>query len=252
MKRALMMLCNTLGTGALLSMMQGTILILLGAILARWTLHWLEATGDLTAWQDRITAQINDAHRLMSPFVRPDAMDILIERGNENVTPETGMRAEIARPNLATLVFDPYNENFSQTLKSGLVKRQMVNTAHRAMRAAGPGYGFTLGGAMVSEGLAAQFVRLVFDSQPEPWDQALSDDVLGAMWPDQRTLMTTKFDHGEWFSGTGDKPRWLGHTIGTKIVENWLLSGVELTPERLINVPAPKVLNAVQMQAMVS
>jgi uncharacterized protein YjaZ len=120
------------------------------------------------------------------------------------------------------------------------------------MRAAGPGYGFTLGGAMVSEGLAAQFVRLVFNSKAEPWDNAISDEVLGTMWPDQRALMTTKFDHGEWFNGASDKPKWLGYTLGTKIVENWLLSGVELTPERLISVPAPKVLNAVAVQAMVS
>ena len=210
--------------------------------MAHWTLHWLDATGDLSAWRDRITAQINDAYRVMAPFVQPTSMDILIERGNETVTPETGMRTDIARPNLATLVFDPYNENFSATLKSGLIKRQMVNTSHRAMRAAGPGYGFTLGGAMVSEGLAAQFVRLVFDSAPEPWDAAISDDVLNKVWPDQRTMMTTKFDHGEWFSGAGDKPKWLGYTLGTKIVENWLLSGVELTPSRLINVPAPKGL----------
>lgn len=223
-----------------------------GASLAHWTLHWLDATGDLSAWRDRITLQINDAYRAMKPYVKPTSMDILIERGNETVTPETGMRTEIARPNLATFVFDPYNENFSETLKSGLISRQMVNTSHRAMRAAGPGYGFTLGGAMVSEGLAAQFVRLVCDSQAEAWDCVLSDDELGAYWPDQRTLMNTKFDHGEWFSGAGDKPKWLGHTIGTKIVENWLLSGVALSPERLISVPAPKVLNAVPPQAMVS
>lgn len=223
-----------------------------GASLAHWTLHWLDATGDLSAWRDRITAQINDAHRMMRPFVTPTSMDILIERGNETVTLETGMRTEIARSNLATFVFDPYNENFSETLKSGLISRQMVNTSHRAMRAAGPGYGFTLGGAMVSEGLAAQFVRLVCDSKAEPWDDVLPDEDLGAHWPDQRTLMNTKFDHGEWFSGAGDKPKWLGYTIGTKIVENWLLSGADLTPDRLISVPAPKVLNAVPAQAMVS
>lgn len=220
--------------------------------MAHWTLHWLDATGDLSAWRDRITAQINDAYRMMAPFVTPASMDILIERGNENVTPETGMRTEITRPNLATLVFDPYNDHFAETLKNGLIPRQMINTSHRAMRAAGPGYGFTLGGAMVSEGLAAQFVRLVCDSPLEPWDTALSDDVLATMWPDQRTLMNTKFDHAEWFSGAGDKPRWLGYTVGAKIVENWLLSGADLSPERLINVPAPKVLNAVPVQAMVS
>ena len=220
--------------------------------MSNWTLHWLDATGDLSAWKDRITGQINDAYHAMSPFVRPSQMDVLIERGNETVVPETGMSANVTRPNLATLIFDPYNENFTDTLTAGLVQRQMVNTAHRAMRAAGPGYGFTLGGAMVSEGLAGQFVRLVFDSPLEPWDCAFDDSQLSVHWPDQRAMMSPKFDHGEWFSGTGNRPRWLGYTMGTRIVENWLLSGADLSPERLISVPAPKVLNAVAVQALVS
>ena len=216
--------------------------------MTNWTLHWLDATGDLSAWKDRITGQINTAYSQMAPYLRPAQLDILVERGNETVRPETGMRAVVTRPNLATLIFDPYNDNFADTLTTGLVQRQMVNTAHQAMRAAGPGYGFTLGGAMVSEGLAAQFVRLVFDSPREPWDCAYTDAELEPHWPDYRALMSPKFDHGEWFSGAGLKPRWIGYTMGSRIVENWLVSGVDLSPERLVNVPAPKVLQAIAPQ----
>ncbi|MDG1236701.1 MAG: DUF2268 domain-containing putative Zn-dependent protease [Amylibacter sp.] len=217
-----------------------------------WKLHWLEATGDLSEWYDSITEQVDEAYIAMKSFVQPTSMDILIEKGNGNVTPETGMRTDVIRPNLAKLVFDNYNENFSKTLTSSLIKRQMINTSHRAMRAAGPGYGFTLGGTMVSEGLAAQFVRLVCNSSPEPWDRAVSDKILSNMWPDQSSMMDTKFDHSEWFNGTGSKPRWLGYTIGSKIVETWLQSTVNITPDRLISVPAPKVLNTVSTQAIIS
>ncbi len=212
----------------------------------------MEATGDLSEWYDFITEQVEDAYIAMKSFVQPTSMDILIEKGNGNVTPETGMRTDVIRPNLAKLVFDNYNENFSKTLTSSLIKRQMINTSHRAMRAAGPGYGFTLGGAMVSEGLAAQFVRLVCNSSPEPWDRAVSDKILSNMWPDQSSMMDTKFDHSEWFNGTGSKPRWLGYTIGSKIVETWLLSTENITLDRLISVPAPKVLNTVSTQAIIS
>jgi hypothetical protein len=221
------------------------------AKLSLWKLHWLEATGDLSEWYDRITEQVDEAYIAMMSFVQPTSMDILIEKGSGNVTPETGMRADVIRPNLAKLVFDNCNENFSKTLASCLIKRQMINTSHRAMRAAGPGYGFTLGGAMVSEGLAAHFVRLVCNSSPEPWDKAVSDRTLNNMWPDQSGMMNTKFDHSEWFSGTGSKPRWLGYTIGSKIVETWLLSAANITPERLINVPAPKVLNTLSTKPII-
>jgi hypothetical protein len=84
--------------------------------LSLWKLHWLEATGDLSEWYDCITEQVEDAYIAMKSFVQPTSMDILIEKGNGNVTPETGMRTDVIRPNLAKLVFDNYNENFSKTL----------------------------------------------------------------------------------------------------------------------------------------
>lgn len=214
-----------------------------------WKLHWLDATGDLSPWQDRITAEVEAACVAMAPFVTLPKLDVLVERGADSVRPDIGMSAHVPRPNLATLIFDPYHENFRTMMGSGLIRRQMVNTAHRALRAAGPGYGFTLSGALVSEGLAAQFTRLVCTSPPEPWEQA-SDAILAAHWPDARGMMTTKFDFSEWFLGNGNKPFGLGYALGARIVEHWMLSGVALDAERLISVPTPKVLAASPQRAL--
>ena len=217
-----------------------------------WKLHWLDAAGNLGAWQARIAEQVENAYAALSPFVQPEPMDILIERRAEGVTPETGLRAYVSRPTIVTLAVDPYNDNFEIALTSGCVQRQIVRTAHLAMRAAGPGYGFTLGGALVSEGLAGQFVRLVLASPPEIWETAVEDDELDSLWPQHRELMTPKYDHSAWFSGTGDKPRWLGYALGCKIVEHWLVSGARITPKRMIDIPAPKVLTVAMVHSLVS
>lgn len=214
-----------------------------------WKLHWLDATGDLSPWRDRITSEVEAACAAMAPFVSVPRLDVLVERGEDSVRPDIGMSAHVTRPNLATLIFDPYNDRFRETINSGLIRRQMVNTAHRALRAAGPGYGFTLGGALVSEGLAAQFTRLVCNTPAEPWERA-STAILSAHWPDQRTMMSTKFDFSEWFLGNGGKPFGLGYALGARIVEYWMLSGVALDANRLISVPTPKVLSATPLRAL--
>ena len=216
--------------------------------MGKWKLHWLDATGDLSPWRDRITAEVQAGHAAMAPFVVPPRLDILMERDEEATRRDTGMGASVARPNLLVLSFDPYNGDFNNALGGGVLRRQVVNAVHRAVRAAGPGYGFTLGGALVSEGLAAQFVRLVFGTSPEPWEVA-EEATLAAHWPDQRTLMTTKYDAAEWFGGAGDKPFGYGYALGCRMVGHWLTSGVALNAERLINVPTPKVLAAAPMQA---
>ncbi len=207
-----------------------------------WTIHWLTAAGDLTEWERRINTQIEAAHTALSRFIELSPLDILIERSSEGVIPELGMRARAERSNLITLLLDPYSDNFDSALARAQVTRQLVRATHLAQRLAGPGYGFTLGGAMISEGLAGQFTRLVLGSAPEPMDVAVHD--LEKYWPAQRELMTPKYDHGLWFEGTGDKPRWLGHTLGFKLVENWLTSGAQITPHRMIDIPAPKVMSA--------
>ncbi|MEM7438071.1 MAG: DUF2268 domain-containing putative Zn-dependent protease [Pseudomonadota bacterium] len=217
--------------------------------MATWKLHWLDATGDLSPWQQRITADLETAQKTMRKYVRLPALDILVERGDEAVRKDIGLGAHVTRPNLVTLILDPYNEQFGDTLSTGLIQRQMVNCAHRALRAAGPGYGFTLGGALVSEGLAAQFTRLVFGGPLEHWE-TMSEHVLTAHWPDQRTMMSTKYDHSEWFHGNGNKPSGYGYALGARLAEYWLLSGVSLDPQRLINVPTPKVLGAAPVRAM--
>lgn len=207
-----------------------------------WTLHWLQAAGDLSQWQGAISAEIEAAHNTLTPFIELQPLDILVERSCEGVIPEIGMRARSNSRSLISLIVDPYNDNFEAALATGAVQRQVVRAAHLAMRLAGPGYGFTLGGALISEGLAGQFVRLVLASEPEPWDVAVKD--LNVWWPPQRLLMSPKYDHSAWFEGSGEQPRWLGYSLGFTLVEGWLTSGAQVTPSRMIDIPAPKVLTA--------
>lgn len=113
------------------------------------------------------------------------------------------------------------------------------------MRMAGPGYGWTLGEALVSEGLAGQFVSRLFNSPPEPWECAVTDEVLAANLPDNATLVGNGHDHRAWFFGVGGRyPRWLGYTLGYRIVGDWLETNVSIGGDIWITVPAHEVIEA--------
>ena len=90
----------------------------------------------------------------------------------------------------------------------------------------GPGYGTTLGEALVSEGLADNFSLDAYPKTPPiPWDEALQPNELhrlGAIARDNAAMTDTRAVHGRWFFGAGDVTRWAGYTIGASWVRDFL------------------------------
>lgn len=207
-----------------------------------WNLHWLQAAGDLDRIAQAARTELSSAHAALAPFLEPPDLDILIERSSEGVIAELGLAAVALTPNRISVLIDPDHDAIEKSLADGALQRRVVHSVHQALRQAGPGYGYTLGGALVSEGLAGLFVRLVLNSPPEPWETALSNEDLRIVWPTQRDLISHGYDHAAWFSGSANLPRWTGYTIARHLVEAWMVSGVDLSPHRLLDVPAPKVL----------
>jgi uncharacterized protein YjaZ len=71
--------------------------------------------------------------------------------------------------------------------------------------------------------LAGRFVGRLFGSPPEPWERTVDDEALRVNHPDLVALRSTTYNHATWFLGAeGLRPRWLGYTLGYKIVGKWL------------------------------
>jgi len=210
-----------------------------------WHVHWLEASGDLHPWRETIAADIAIARDAISGMLPLPTLDILVERGSDEPLPETGTTGFAYRPSLFSLTLDPDNPNFATALSNGDIRRTVVHEVHHCLRMAGPGYGATLGETLVSEGLAGQFVSHLFGTPPEPWESAVSDSVLAAHRPDPAMLAGTDHDHGAWFFGRGGRyPRWLGYTLGYRIVGDWLAAGPAPDGDTWVHVPADTVLAA--------
>lgn len=215
-----------------------------------WQLHWLETEGDLTAVRSQVLTEVAAARTAISHLIEPPRLDILVQCLPGRVIPEIGMVGHAFRKSLFALTLDPGNPNFSRCLVDGTLQRQIAHEVHHCLRMAGPGYGRTLGEALVTEGLAGQFVTRLFGTPPEPWERAVGRDTLAAHWPDAMVLASSDYDHAAWFFGTkdGQYPRWLGYTLGYELVGQWLSSTPGVDGPTLVNVPARTILAAAAIQ----
>lgn len=210
----------------------------------RWKLHWLEASGNLQDYQTEITRQTDAAWRILSAVMPPPRLDILVQCAPAAVIPETGTGGYAYSATLFGLTLDPTHPDLAQTLSSGSLMRTILHEVHHCLRMAGPGYGWTPGDALVSEGLAGQFVCWLLDSPPERWERAVEPQWLLDNPVRLAALNSRPYDHAAWFFGSGTCPRWYGYTLGYQLVAAWRDPLPALTPEKWLNVTAEEVIAA--------
>ena len=95
--------------------------------------------------------------------------DMLVKAG-ENVTPEKGHLEYAPEPGLIYVTLDPSHKSLRENADRSH-ERMLAHELHHSSRWDGPGYGDTLGAALVTEGLAGHFAQEAFGGQPEPWEK---------------------------------------------------------------------------------
>jgi hypothetical protein len=158
-----------------------------------WRLHWLEAEGDLQCWRSQVECEIGAARMAITGLISAPRLDILVQRIAGAVIPEIGIGGHTYRKSLFALTLDPDNQHFAASLAEGALRRMVAHEVHHCLRMAGPGYGRTLGEALVSEGLAGRFVARLFGNAPEPWERAVDENILSTNRPDAASLASTSF-----------------------------------------------------------
>lgn len=208
----------------------------------RWALHWLEASGSLDKFRDEVIGEFEAAYKTVSRLITPPRLDVLIQRLPGETIPEMGLMGRAYRSTMFCMTIDPDNPNWLPSLRNGALHRQIIHEVHHCLRMAGPGYGWTLGEALVSEGLAGQFVRHLLGSDPEPWENALNCADLLQAPADLKDLQAAYYNHSEWFFGSGAHPKWLGYALGYQMVGRWLASVGDIDAATWINVPAADIV----------
>jgi hypothetical protein len=135
------------------------------------------------------------------------------------------------------IFLDPEHPNLQQGIREALIPT-LAHEYHHALRERALAYGATLFDAMITEGLAEQFVTEVTGRRP-PWAGPRPPEWL-AHWRDRAAEVWCgrDYDHAAWFVGTTDAiPRGTGFEVGSSIVGEYLEAHPDAAPSTLYATP---------------
>lgn len=198
--------------------------------------HYItNAAGDLTKFIPLIDDSLKKAIPIIQKELKAEAIDIVFVSASSQTIPEYGIGGNSPGPNHIYISFDPDSDKIT---KRGL-EGSLLHEAHHCMRWRDPGYGETLGEAMISEGLACLYEEEHGSRVPIYARVSLSKQEIESA---EKEINSKKYNHAEWFFGTGKTARWFGYTRGYELCK--LYSNTKgLSAADLVHVPASEILS---------
>lgn len=175
-----------------------------------WHLHPLNARHGLTPILAEIRAATREAVARMADHADLPDFDLLIRPVPGGGIPKWGVSGYAPAPGVIEITQDP------DRFDADLFARTLVHEAHHLIRWDGPGYGKSLGEALVSEGLAGHFVLQVLGGAPDPWDATIPASGTARMAMNE--WARRDYDHARWFFGGGDLKNGTGYGLGHRLI----------------------------------
>lgn len=187
------------------------------------------------------TKAIKNIVRRLS-FTHP--IDVVFQVSPRTTIPELGIGGYTPDAHAVFISLDPSHKNFAAALRDEL-PRTLAHELHHAVRWANPGYGGTLGEALITEGLAAHFEIEVFGGKPNMWDIAVRGKLLQKLLSRaRRVLSSDTYNHNDWFFGNVKRsiPRWAGYAVGFELVKTSLRHHPKWTAGELVHTETKNIL----------
>jgi len=189
------------------------------------------------------------ALRRVEAILPGPAMDISVDVDPALVIPEVGVGGFTDHHTGAVRIALDSRPSMLLPAVRDWLPGSLAHEIHHSRRIlAGPGYGRTLGEAIVTEGLAVAFEREAFPWAPQsPWASAIDTPTQRRLWP----MALAAFDradiveHQHWFFGSQvDVPRWSGYTLGVELVNAYVRGHPGSAPSRLVTLAAKDIVSA--------
>lgn len=188
--------------------------------MAKMTLHFLNARGQLSSLEDWLFGSLNTGFVRASALLPLRDVDVVV-KVSKRVVPEKGHVGYAPEAGLIYVTVDPGHPALCLNADQSL-ERMLAHELHHCCRWDGPGYGNILGAAVISEGLAGHFAQEAFGGQPEPWECLPANALRPHVAKAQDEWANTGYGHDVWFFGAGALPRWLGYSLGYQVVAQYL------------------------------
>ena len=203
------------------------------------SIHYYVAnsTGKLNKLQGLIASSISEVVPIVEKELHANKIDIIFVSAATLVIPEYGIGGNSPGPNHIYVSFDPKSDKITQ---KGL-NETLLHEIHHSMRWRNPGYGETLGEAMVTEGLACLYEEQHSGKVPIFAKVSLKVDQTTKA---KKLLNSKTYDHSKWFYGSKVVDRWFGYSYGYKLCKNYSDKTGKKASE-LVNIPTQEILNSV-------
>ncbi|RJE79365.1 DUF2268 domain-containing putative Zn-dependent protease [Paracoccus sp. JM45] len=195
-----------------------------------WNLHFLNARHAVTRHMAEIRAAAKQAVALASEHADVPDFDLVIRALPNGGIPDWGVGGHAPSPGVIEVTVNP--DRYSDAY----LIRTLIHEMHHLMRWDGPGYGKSLGAALVSEGLAGHFVLQVLGGKPDPWDAVRPSSGVARQAMNEWSRLD--YDHARWFFGRGDLRKWTGYGLGHKLIAEHLATAPEDSAAGLAAAPA--------------
>ena len=211
-----------------------------------WTLHPINSSGQLDAVLEPVLDAIERARVRIETAVAPRTLDVVVQAWPDRVDERFGFTGYAPTADMFQITVDPDNPNLVDQLGEPF-ERMVAHEYHHTLRWVAPGYGRTLGEALVSEGLAGRFARELYDNPPEHYESALEPDAFDELAPIALSCWDDEgYDHPRWFFGVRDLPRHAGYTLGYALVGEHPGAPADRSAAGLAHEPASSFLPALR------
>ena len=193
------------------------------------------STGELDTFVDLIAKSIATVLPAVEKELSAEQIDIIFVSAAALAIPEYGIGGNSPGPNHVYVSFDPNSDKITQ---DGL-KETLFHEIHHCMRWRNPGYGETLGEAMISEGLACLYEEEHSSKAPIYAKVALNVDQIAKA---NKLIDSKGYTHSDWFFGSNSIDRWFGYSYGYKLCKDYSEKTNKSAAE-LVSISAQKILD---------
>jgi len=194
---------------------------------------------------DAIIAWLEAAAREVAPPLDADRIDVVVVPG-KRLIPDWDCNGYAHGPWRITLTLDPECDGREHRPLAAQLRAMLAHELHHAMRSRAPGYGSTLGEALVTEGLAQCYEEEAGCPTPNYALAVRGEALAKLMEMAQAELWSESYHHDKWFFGSKTDAAfpWAGgYSLGYVLMRGWLQQQAK-SASSAVNVPAREVLPA--------
>lgn len=197
--------------------------------------HYIaNSTGELDPLIKIIDKSLDKIIPVAEEDLNANQIDIIFVSAPLLAIPEYGIGGNSPGPNHVYISFDPKSDKITQ---SG-IEESLLHEIHHCMRWRDPGYGMTLGEALISEGLACLYEEQKTGNVPLYAEVNVNKKTKELA---KKEINSNEYNHSDWFFGSKEIVRWFGYSYGYQLSKAYS-EKTDKSAAELVHTPAKTIL----------